>query len=94
MRTNKRRLYESIMKNVSKTVKKHLDEITQVPEQDLIDNYHYKDKIKNIINDINNLIYDNTDNIDKVIWDLLDGISDNGQDDMIMIELENYCKQH
>ena len=26
MRTNKRKLYESIMKDVSKTVKKHLDE--------------------------------------------------------------------
>ena len=91
---NKRKLYESIMKDVSKTVKKRLNEIKQVPEQDLINNYHYKYKIKNIINDINNLIDDNTDNVDKVIWDLLNGITDNGKDVMIMTEIESYIEQH
>ena len=94
MKTNKRNLYESIIKDVSKTVKKHLDEIKQVPEHDLINNYHYKYKLKNIINDINNLINDNTDNIDKVIWDLLNGITDNGNDDIIMSEIESYYEQH
>lgn len=81
------------MRDISKTVKKRLDENKSVPEQDLINNYHYRYKIKNIINDINNLINVNTDNIDKVIWDLLNGISDNGKDDAIVLNLKSWLNQ-
>lgn len=32
--------------------------------------------------------------IDVVIWDFLDGISDGGNDDLVMREIESYCEQH
>lgn len=44
---------------------------------------------------INDAIWDvGADDIDVVIWDFLDGISDGGNDDAIMREIESYCEQH
>ena len=45
MRTNKRRLYESIMKDVAKTVKKHLNE----------SNNEFNEKLYNLLDELDDL---------------------------------------
>ena len=49
-------------------------------------------KAIDLINDA--IEYAGFENIDEPIWDLLDGISDNGHDEMIMREIRSYCEQH
>lgn len=56
-----------------------------------INENHQRD-IQNIINKINNEINDRYEEIDVVIWDLLDGISDKGNDEMVTREVESWIK--
>ena len=49
-------------------------------------------KVIDLINDA--IDYAGYENMDEVIWDLLDEISDNGQDEVIMREIDSYMKKH
>ena len=92
MKTNKRRLYESIMKDVSKTVKLHLNENELYDDSYEINELN--DKIDSIIKQINetsNSYLDiDEDGIDIVIWGILDGITDNKQDDAVLTSIKTW----
>ena len=92
MKTNKRRLYEYIMKDVSKTVKLHLNENELYDDSYEINELN--DKIDSIIKQINetsNSYLDiDEDGIDIVIWGILDGITDNKQDDAVLTSIKTW----
>jgi hypothetical protein len=61
MRTNKRNLYESIMKDVSKTVKKHLNE----------SNNEFNENLYNLLDELDYLYINNDEQRYRIICEVI-----------------------
>ena len=86
-RRNSKRLYESIMKDVSKVIKHKLNETTSPYDDDKI--------LNDLVKHFNILLNDAVeyDNIDEFIFNFLDKISDFGRDDVIIQNIKAWLNQ-
>lgn len=83
---NGKRLYESIMKDVSKVIKHKLNETTSYDDDRVLDD---------LVKHFNILLNDAVeyDSIDEFIFNFLDKISDFGRDDVIIENIKAWLNQ-
>ena len=70
MRTNKRNLYESIMKDVSKTVKKHLNE----------SNNEFNENLYNLLDELDYLYINNDEQRYRIICEVIQTLTNQWED--------------
>ena len=70
MRTNKRRLYESIMKDISKTVKKRLNE----------SNNEFNENLYNLLDELDYLYANNDDQSYRIICEVIQTLTNQWED--------------